>query len=127
MPMTDSVFPSSPLTLGRRWWATKGGGTWADGRQSAVSGIDNINDAQVNDTERWLARLGHAEALMISAARRSRGLAISGSTVSSPKVRWMSQSAVEVQPYDLAAVRLLVEEAGGSFVTSANRAMPAQD
>ena len=40
----------SAPALGRRWWATKGGGTWADGRKCTVSGIDNIADAQVNVT-----------------------------------------------------------------------------
>lgn len=109
----------SAPALGRRWWATKGGGTWADGRRCAVSGIDNINDAQVNVilNDGW-RELGHAEALidLTMTARRSRGVGdFWQHCLVAEGAMDVAVDAVGVQPYDLAAVRLLVEEAGGSF------------
>ncbi|HAZ33735.1 MAG TPA: histidinol phosphatase [Acidimicrobiaceae bacterium] len=109
----------SAPALGRRWWATKGGGAWADGRQCAVSGVDNIDDAQVNVTlnDGW-RELGHAEALidLTMTARRSRGVGdFWQHCLVAEGAMDIAIDAVGVQPYDLAAVRLLVEEAGGSF------------
>ena len=109
----------SAPALGRRWWATKGGGAWADGRKCTVSGIDNIADAQVNVTlnDGW-RELGHAEALidLTMTARRSRGVGDfwQHCLVAEGAID-VAVDAVGVQPYDLAAVRLLVEEAGGTF------------
>jgi len=109
----------SAPALGRRWWATKGGGAWADGRECTVSGVDNIDDAQVNVTlnDGW-RELGHAEALIDLAmtGRRSRGVGdFWQHCLVAEGAMDIAIDAVGVQPYDLAAVRLLVEEAGGTF------------
>lgn len=109
----------SAPALGRRWWATKGGGTWANGRQCTVSRVDNIADAQVNITlnEGW-SSLGHADALieLTTSARRSRGVGdFWQHCLVAEGAMDVAVDAVGVQPYDLAAVRLLVEQAGGTF------------
>jgi histidinol-phosphatase len=109
----------SAPALGRRWWATAGGGTFAAGRPCRVSTVDTIADAQVSITisSGW-DRLGLAPALVALAtdARRARGfgdfwqhaLVAEGSLD-------VAVDAVGVAPYDIAAVRLLVVEAGGTF------------
>ena len=109
----------SAPALGRRWWATKGGGAWADGRKCTVSGVDNIADAQVNVTLNagW-RELGHTDALidLTMTARRSRGVGdFWQHCLVAEGAMDVAIDAVGVQPYDLAAVRLLVEEAGGTF------------
>jgi len=109
----------SAPALGRRWWATKGGGAWVDGRRCTVSGVDNIADAQLNLTLNagW-RELGHAEALidLTMSARRSRGVGdFWQHCLVAEGAMDIAIDAVGVQPYDLAAVRLLVEEAGGTF------------
>ena len=109
----------SAPALSRRWWATKGGGAWADGRKCSVSGVDDLADAQVNITlnEGW-RELGHAEALidLTMSARRSRGVGdFWQHCLVAEGAMDVAVDAVGVQPYDLAAVRLIVEEAGGTF------------
>lgn len=109
----------SAPALGRRWWATAGGGTSADGRTCRVSVTDTIAEAQVSVTFNggW-DELGLTPALaqLVQDARRARGfgdfwqhaLVAEGSLD-------VAVDAVGVAPYDLAAVKLLVEEAGGRF------------
>lgn len=109
----------SAPALGHRWWATRGGGTSANGRLCRVSEIATIAEAQVSVTfnHGW-DELGLTPALarLVQDARRARGfgdfwqhaLVAEGSLD-------VAVDAVGVAPYDLAAVRLLVEEAGGRF------------
>ncbi len=42
-----TVGVASAPALGRRWWATRGGGSFADGRSIRVSRVNRIQDAQV--------------------------------------------------------------------------------
>ncbi|MDQ3738299.1 MAG: histidinol phosphatase [Actinomycetota bacterium] len=109
---------SAPV-LGRRWWATRSGGAFADGRPCQVSTIDALSDAQVSVTVNagWhdLGLTGALNGIQLD-ARRSRGfgdfwqhvLVAEGSLD-------VAIDAVGVAPYDLAGVRLVVEEAGGVF------------
>ena len=109
----------SAPALGRRWWAVRGEGAFADERRCRVSDVSHIADAQVNITwgEGWAAA-GRTDALveLATEARRSRGfgdfwqhcLVAEGALDA-------AIDAIGVAPYDLAAVRLIVEEAGGRF------------
>ena len=109
----------SAPALGRRWWAAQGLGTFADGRPCRVSTIDDLADAQVSVTfsAGW-DRLGLTPALTALAqhARRARGFGDfwQHALVAEGAID-LAIDAVGVAPYDLAAVRLLVEEAGGVF------------
>jgi len=106
----DRVAVVSAPALGRRWWATRGGGTFADGKPVRVSAIDRLEDATVLHAldrplparafDAWHLRgLGDFWAHMLVAegaaeiAIDARGLAI----------------------WDTAAVAVIVEEAGGRF------------
>jgi histidinol-phosphatase len=121
----------SAPALGRRWWATRGGGTFADGRPCRVSTIDVVGDAQISVTfnDGW-AQLGLTGALLDLAqqARRARGfgdfwqhcLVAEGALDA-------AIDAVGVAPYDIAAVKLIVEEAGGTFTDRHGRATHESD
>ena len=109
----------SAPALGRRWWATAGGGTFAGGRPCCVSTVDAIADAQVSVTMNhgW-DRLGLTPALVELGrdARRVRGFGdFWQHALVAEGALDVAVDAVGVAAYDIAAVRLLVEEAGGTF------------
>lgn len=109
----------SAPALGRRWWATQGGGAFADGRRCRVSAVGELTEAQVSLTPNagW-ERLGLVPALsaISLAARRVRGFGdFWQHCLVAEGALDLAIDAVGVAPYDLAAVRLLVEEAGGAF------------
>jgi histidinol-phosphatase len=109
----------SAPALGRRWWASAGGGTFADGQPCRVSNVDDLAEAQVSITfsDGWDA-LGLTSALVRlgQSARRSRGFGDfwQHCLVAEGAID-VAVDAVGVAPYDLAAVRLIVEQAGGAF------------
>ena len=109
----------SAPALGRRWWASRGEGAFADGRRCAVSDVDELDAAQVSVTfsSGWdhLGLTGELVAIQ-QQARRARGFGdfwqhclVAEGALDLPI------DAVGVAPYDLAAVHLIVEEAGGTF------------
>jgi histidinol-phosphatase len=109
----------SAPALGRRWWAARGLGAFANGRRCHVSEIDSIAEAQVSLTfnSGW-DRLGLTSTLVEiqSEARRPRGFGDfwQHCLVAEGAVD-LAIDAVGVAPYDLAALKILVEEAGGTF------------
>lgn len=109
----------SAPALGRRWWAAHGQGAFANGHRCQVSAVAALDEAQVSITynDGWDA-LGHTRTLMDlqAAARRSRGLGDfwQHCLVAEGAVD-LAVDAVGVAPYDLAALAVLVEEAGGRF------------
>jgi histidinol-phosphatase len=109
----------SAPALRRRWWASAGGGAFADGRRCRVSDVATIDAAQVNLTfgPGWSA-VGRTDALVALAtnARRVRGFGdFWQHCLVAEGALDLAVDAIGVQPHDLAAVRLLVEEAGGRF------------
>jgi histidinol-phosphatase len=109
----------SAPALGRRWWAARGRGTFADGRRCHVSAVDTIAQAQVSITlnDGW-DHLGLTPALVRLGqdARRARGFGdFWQHALVAEGALDVAVDAVGVAPYDVAAVRLLVEEAGGTF------------
>ena len=110
--------------MGRRWWAAKGMGSFASNatggaRPCRVSTIADIADAQVTITASpgWDA-LGKNDGLIAlqQRAHRTRGfgdfwqhMLVAEGAVD------LAIDAIGVQPYDLAAPMIVVEEAGGRF------------
>ena len=119
-----SVAVASAPAMGRRWWASRGGGAFVrdglgDGpRPLMVSGIRKLEDAHSSyaDIEDWenLGRLDAALALA-RACWRSRSLGDFWAYM------LVAEGAIEIaldpvaSLWDLAAPQLIVEEAGGRF------------
>jgi histidinol-phosphatase len=109
----------SAPALGARWWAARGAGTFADGRRCHVSAVDRLVAAQVSVTfsSGW-DDLGLTPALtrLAGEARRARGFGdFWQHALVAEGALDVAVDAVGVEAYDVAAVRLLVEEAGGTF------------
>ena len=108
----------SAPALGRRWWAATGLGAFADGEPIRVSKVEQLADAQVSygGMEGWEAR-GGPERLMRLTERcwRDRGFGDFWSHM------LVAEGACEigldpiVSIWDLAALQVIVEEAGGTF------------
>ena len=108
---------SSPA-ISRRWWASRGAGAFCNGRSMHVSRIDTVENAHiayasVKDWERY--DLGEPFLALMRRCTRARGFGDF----------WMhmlvAEGAIEiavepeVAPWDMAAVQIIVEEAGGRF------------
>jgi histidinol-phosphatase len=109
----------SAPALGRRWWAGRGEGCFADGRQCRVSEVAALAEAQVCVTfsPGWdEVGLTHRLVSILQGARRARGFGDfwQHCLVAEGAVD-LAIDAVEVMPYDLAAVKVIVDEAGGTF------------
>jgi histidinol-phosphatase len=106
----------SAPALSRRWWAQRGAGAFANGERIRVSSVDRIEDAvltfAVEDgvppvaRRAWHARgFGDFWAHMLVAEGTVDG----------------AVDAVGVSEWDLAAVQVVVEEAGGRFSDAAGK------
>lgn len=113
----------SAPALGLRWWGGAGLGAHVSARDAtrkiAVSAIDDIAEAQVSITHSpgW-DDLGLADRLVTlqQRARRSRGLGdFWQHMLVAEGAMDVAVDAVGVAPYDLAAVKPIVEAAGGTF------------
>jgi histidinol-phosphatase len=107
----------SAPALGRRWWAERGGGAFADGTPARVSAVDRIEDAVLSFAldeplpeiarRAWHVRgIGDFWAHMLVAEG-----AVDGAV-----------DAIGVGAWDLAAVQIVVEEAGGRLSDFAGKA-----
>jgi len=112
----DCALVSAPA-LGRRWWAARGGGAWADGRQVRVSQVVRLEDAVVSTTSP--AAMPPAWAAIAARAWSDRAfgdfwqyclLAEGGVDVATDSILAL---------WDYAAVALVVAEAGGACSTLA--------
>jgi len=113
----------SAPALGRRWWGGLGLGAsmsvFDDVRPIVVSTVDDLGEAQVSIThdDGWDA-LGLTDALMRvqRRARRSRGVGdFWQHMLVAEGAMDVAVDAVGVAPYDIAAVKPIVEAAGGSL------------
>jgi histidinol-phosphatase len=109
----------SAPSLHRRWHAARGLGAWLGARRLAVSDTARLEDAQVCVTfnDGW-DRAGRTASLvqLQQQAYRARGFGDFWQHM------LVAEGAVDVaidviglEPYDLAAVQVVVEEAGGTF------------
>jgi histidinol-phosphatase len=113
----------SAPALGRRWWAVRCGGAFADGQPIRVSAIDRIDEAH-------LSHAGTANFAKFRGAAAHEGINRLAADVWRDRGFgdfWMhmlvAEGAVDIalEPivslWDLAAVQIIVEEAGGTFTS----------
>jgi histidinol-phosphatase len=109
----------SAPALHRRWWAAHGHGAFANGRPCQVSTVAVLDEAQVCVTfsKEW-AETGLTDRLVAiqQGAYRARGfgdfwqhMLVAEGAID------LAIDAIGLEPYDLAAVMVVVEEAGGTF------------
>jgi histidinol-phosphatase len=110
----------SAPALGRRWWATRGGGAFADGARCRVSGIARVEEAVVSSTSSHGMPPGGRELAARAYADRGFGDFSQHCLVAEGAVDAACDSVVNL--WDYAAVQLLVEEAGGRCTTFAGAA-----
>ena len=117
----------SAPALGRRWWAASGEGAFADGSPIRVSAVGTLGDAMLSyaSLSGWEARgLGEAFTGLARRCWRTRALGDFWSHV------LVAEGAVdvavepEVSVWDVAAIQVIVEEAGGRFTDLAGAARP---
>ena len=124
---TVTVGVVSAPALGRRWWAARGEGAFAGGEPIQVSKVATVADAQMSyDSVQGFAPHG-LETRFLDLARRcwrTRGLGDFWSHV------LVAEGAVDiaVEPdvsvWDVAAIQVIVEEAGGRFSDLTGAARP---
>jgi histidinol-phosphatase len=110
--------------LPRRWWAIRGGGAFADGDPIHVSGIASVSDAQMawSGIEDWDA-VGRLDALLTlgRACWRTRGVGDAWQYMLVAEGVAEIAGDPQVEIWDLAAVSVIVEEAGGRFTNLAGQ------
>ena len=114
----------SAPALGRRWWAERGGGAWCDGQPIRVSQVGALEDAHLAfaGAGRW-AREGKGEAFLDLLGRSWRARGFGDFWMHLLVAEGAVDAAFEpiVAYYDVAAVQVIVEEAGGRFTDLAGR------
>ena len=106
--------------LRKRWWALRGRGAFADGRQIHVSKLADLAGAQLawSGIEEWDA-IGALERVVGLARRcwRSRGVGDAWQYMLVAEGAAEIATDPEATLWDLAAVSIVVEEAGGRFTS----------
>lgn len=100
----------SAPALGRRWWAERGAGAYADGQPISVSAVDRIEDAVLS----FALEDGLPEIAQRAWHARGFGDFWSHMLVAEGAVDGAFETT-GVAEWDLAAVQVVVEEAGGRF------------
>jgi histidinol-phosphatase len=113
----------SAPALGRRWWAAGGQGAWTSGtdgehRRISVSGIKDLTDAYLSTTDlgSWVTYRTREEYLRLADAcweTRAFGDFWQHCLVAEGAMDLAAEAVVN--PWDVAAIQILVEEAGGRF------------
>src|SRR6266540_519806 len=108
---TVAAAVSAPA-LGHRWWAERGGGAFLDGAPIQVSQVSRLEDAYVSTTSlRTLPRFA-ALAGRVAVARTYTDF---WQYVLVAEGRIEAGSDTAMNAWDVAAPRLIVEEAGGRY------------
>ncbi len=117
----------SAPALGRRWWAARGAGAWADGQPIRVSQVATLGDAHLSYSSLtgWEGQ-GRLEGLLDLSRRcwRTRAFGDFWSHVLVAEGAVDASFEPEVSLWDLAPLQILVEEAGGRFTSLAGEARP---
>jgi histidinol-phosphatase len=117
----------SAPALGRRWWGSKGGGSYANGRKCAVSSITKVSDASFG----YSSLLGWQEQNRVEgfldlacSAWRNRGFGDFWSHCMVAEGAIDFSAEPDVSLWDIAPLKIIVEEAGGIFTDLAGEATP---
>lgn len=106
--------------LRKRWWATRGGGAFADGQRIVVSRIDDLADAQFlwSGIEEWDAIGGFQRVIDLGRrCWRTRGVGDAWQYMLVAEGAAEIATDPEATLWDMAAVSIVVEEAGGRFTS----------
>ena len=117
----------SAPALGRRWWAARGDGAFADGQPIRVSAVGDLADAQMSyDSVTGFEAYGLGERFLALSRRcwRTRGLGDFWSHVLVAEGAVDVAAEPEVSVWDVAAIQVIVEEAGGRFTDLSGVARP---
>jgi histidinol-phosphatase len=111
---------ASAPALGRRWWAARGRGAFADGHPITVSSVATLEDAHLaySDVGSFYDH-GSGDALVALSRRAWRARGLGDFWMHVLVAEGAFDVAVEpvVSLWDLAAVQVIVEEAGGRFTS----------
>jgi histidinol-phosphatase len=110
----DCALASAPA-LGGRWWATRGGGAWAGGKQVRVSQVSRLEDAVTSTTSAAAMPPGWQTIAARAWADRGFGDFWQYCLVAEGAVDVAADASLQL--WDYAAVGLLVAEAGGTCST----------
>jgi histidinol-phosphatase len=120
---------SAPLMAdrGHRWWAMKGLGAYKDGRLIQVSRVDRLEDANLlhGSVEGWVRR-GYARPLLDLCTGAWGTTGFGDFWIHLLVAEGLADAAAEPEAavWDVAALKLIVEEAGGRFSDFAGRPTP---
>jgi histidinol-phosphatase len=114
----------SAPALGRRWWAVRGEGAFADGVACHVSAVSRLEDAVVSVTSGRGMPAGWSNAVERAWASRGFGDFWQHCLVAEGAVDVACDAVMKV--WDYVPVQLVVEEAGGRCTTFAGDP-PAED
>ncbi len=106
--------------LGKRWWAVRGQGAHADGRRIEVSSITDIAQSQLvwSGIEEWDAIGGFQKVVDLGRrCWRTRGVGDAWQYMLVAEGAAEIATDPEATLWDLAAVSIVVEEAGGRFTS----------
>jgi histidinol-phosphatase len=120
-----SVGLASAPALGRRWWAVRGSGAFADGHPISVSQVERLEDVQLTfgGLRTW-RKHGLLERFLNLAGRCWRVRGFGDFWMHMLVAEGSADVAVEMEVnlWDLAVPQLIVEEAGGRFTDLSGRA-----
>jgi histidinol-phosphatase len=108
----------SAPALGRRWWASRGDGAFCNGNRIRVSPIASLDDAHLlYDSVKDFDPFGTSERFLALARRTKRTRAFGDFWSHMLVAEGAAEIAIEpsVALWDLAALQVIVEEAGGRF------------
>jgi histidinol-phosphatase len=118
----------SAPALHRRWWAARGHGAFADGRPIHVSRIAELSDAVLSHASftSWEEHgLGEQFLTLVRSCWRTRGFGDFWSHMLVAEGVVDLAVEPEVALWDLAALQVIVEEAGGRFTDLGGTPTPA--
>jgi len=120
--------------LRKRWWATRGGGAFAGGEPITVSSVSELADAQLvwSGVQEWDEAGARADGALdlnallrlARACWRTRGIGDAWQYMLVAEGAAEIAIDPEVTLWDLAAVSIVVEEAGGRFTNTSGEPGP---